>query len=157
MKYISKHISYADAIYSDTAKRKGIANIPGPVELVRMKILATRIYEPVVAYFGVKVYVSSFFRNVVLNKLIGGSKSSQHCLGEAMDIDADYYGKITNKQLFHYIKDNFEFDQLIWEYGTDSNPDWVHVSYTTRKTNRKQALRTRRVNGKTTTEIWNLD
>lgn len=151
---ISKHMSYSDAIYSDTAKRVGIGNYPSQVEINNMKLLAEKVYEPLVEHFNVHVYVSSVFRNKVLNKLIGGSKNSQHCLGEAMDIDADYYDIITNKQLFDYIRDNLEFDQLIWELGTDVTPAWVHVSFTNRYPNRKQILKTRKVRGKTKTELW---
>jgi len=153
---ISKHISYSDAIYSDTAKRKGIGNYPTQAEIDRMKILAEKVYEPIVEHFGVHIYVSSFYRNVVLNKLIGGSKSSQHCSGEAIDIDADYFGRITNKQIFDYVKDNLEFDQLIWEMGTNTNPAWIHVSFTERKPNRKQILKTKSVNGKTKTETYSV-
>ena len=143
MLQISEHISYAEAIYSDTAKREGINNYFTQEQLVRMKLVAEKVYERVVAYLGVPVYISSFFRNSVLNAFLGGSDTSQHVLGEAMDLDADFYDRITNKQIFDYIKDNLEFDQLIWEKGTDEEPSWVHVSYTERRPNRKQILRTR--------------
>lgn len=126
---ISPHISYKEAVYSDTAKRLGIINIPDFEQLSKMVTVANEIFEPVRKHFGVPIHVSSFFRSAELNKVIGGSKTSQHVLGEAMDIDADKYGKITNRQLFNYIKDNLKFDQLIWEFGTDKEPDWIHVSF----------------------------
>lgn len=126
---VSPHVSYKEAVYSDTAKRLGIINIPDFEQLSKMVIVANEIFEPVRNHFGVPIYVSSFFRSIELNKVIGGSKTSQHVLGEAMDIDADKYGKITNKQIFNFIKDNLEFDQLIWEFGTDDEPNWVHVSF----------------------------
>ena len=55
--------------------------------------------------------------------------TSQHCQGRALDLDADVFGRVTNAEIFHYIKDCLDFDQLIWEFGDDSNPAWVHVSY----------------------------
>ena len=132
---ISPHISYKEAVYSDTAKKLGIINIPDFEQLSKMVTVANEIFEPVRKHFGVPIHVSSFFRSIELNKVIGGSKTSQHVLGEAMDIDADKYGKITNRQLFNYIKDNLKFDQLIWEFGTDKEPDWIHVSF--KKTNNR--------------------
>jgi len=140
MENISPHITYAEAIHSDTAKRLGISNIPDEKQLLRMQDLATRIFEPIRAHFGVPIYISSFFRSSALNRALKGAKMSQHMLGEAMDIDAEKYGKITNKQIFEFIRDNLEFDQLLWEFGTEIEPDWVHISFTTNKPNRKQVL-----------------
>ena len=137
---ISPHISYEEATYSDTAKRLGIDNIPNFEQLCKMVIVATKVFEPLRNYFGVPIHISSFFRTIELNKAIGGSKTSQHVLGEAIDIDADKYGKITNKQIFNFIKDNLEFDQLIWEFGTNDEPNWVHVSFKEGK-NRHQVLK----------------
>jgi zinc D-Ala-D-Ala carboxypeptidase len=74
--------------------------------------------------------------------------------GEAMDLDADVFGKVTNAQIFHYIKDNLEFDQLIWEFGTDDNPAWVHVSLS-KNNNRNQILVAKKVEGKTVYEFYN--
>jgi len=138
---ISEHISYAESIHSDAAIRAGLNNYFTQKQLATMKVTAEKIYEPLISHFGVPIYVSSFFRTKELNILIGGSSSSQHCLGEAIDMDASFYGRITNKQIFDYIKYNLEFDQLIWEKGTDIEPGWVHCSYRTRKPNRKQILR----------------
>jgi zinc D-Ala-D-Ala carboxypeptidase len=156
MPQVSTHCSYAEAIYSDTAKREGINNYFTSEQLARMKIVAEEVYERVVAYFGVQVYISSFFRNSVLNAFLGGSDTSQHVLGEAMDLDADFYGRITNKQIFDYVKDYLEFDQLIWEKGTDEEPSWVHVSFTTRRPNRKQILKTKTVDGQTKTVNYSV-
>jgi NADH dehydrogenase FAD-containing subunit len=83
-----------------------------------------------------------------LNKAIGGASSSQHCTGEAIDIDMDGT-EISNKQVFDFIKEHLEFDQLIWEFGTDANPDWVHVSYESTGKQRKQVLKAVK-QGKTT-------
>lgn len=156
MKDISKHITYNEAVYSDTAKRLGIKNTPNEEQLVNMKIVANFVFEPLYRHFNTKIGISSFYRSKALNKAVNGSKSSQHIKGEAIDIDADIFGKITNKQIFDFIKDNLEFDQLIYEYGTDENPDWVHVSYTIDRPNRKQMLRTSKVNGKPKTETYSV-
>jgi hypothetical protein len=100
-------------------------------------------------HFGVPIHISSGYRSEALNKFIKGSSSSQHCKGEAIDIDMDGSSSgVTNADVYNFIKDNLEFDQLIWEFGTDKNPDWVHVSYTKGK-NRKQKLKAVRANGKT--------
>jgi len=156
MQKVSEHITYAQAIYSDTAKRHGINNWFTPIHLERMKLLAENVYERLVGYFGSAIYISSFFRNKELNTLLGGSKTSQHASGEAMDIDADYYGGITNRQIFDHIKDFLEFDQLIWEKGTDECPAWVHVSFTNRRPNRKQILKTKTVDGKAKTFAYSV-
>jgi len=124
---ISKHISYKEGTHSNTATRRRIRNEPNETQLEAMKLLAKKVFEPLRIHFDKPIRVNSFFRSAALNKAIGGSRTSQHCTGEAIDIDAT--NGITNKQLFDYIKDNLEFDQLIWEYGTDEEPDWVHVSY----------------------------
>ena len=140
MESISPHISYSEATLSDTAKRLGIPNIPNEEHLARMRILAERVFEPLRQHFGVPIYISSFFRSSALNASVGGSTSSQHVLGEAMDLDAEKFGGITNKEIFEFIKNNLEFNQLIWEGGTSDEPDWIHVSYTNRYPNRKQIL-----------------
>ena len=136
---ISKHISYKEATQSNTAIRKGIENIPDATQLKAMKALAQNVFEPVRSYFNKPIRVNSFFRSVALNKAIGGSSSSQHCKGEAIDIDAT--NGFTNKQIFDYIRDNLEFDQLILEYpDSKGEASWIHVSYTNKRENRKQIL-----------------
>lgn len=112
-----------------------------------MQITAEHIFEPLRNHFGEQIYVSSFYRSPELNKAIGGSSSSQHCEGEAIDID-DVYSKATNADFFNYIKDKLEFDQLIWEFGDDNNPAWVHASYRLGK-NRMRVLKAIKENGRT--------
>jgi len=146
---ISKHLSLAEVTRSETAKRNGIDNTPTAEHLENFKLLSEKVFEPVRLHFGVPIYISSGYRSEALNKLIKGSSSSQHCKGEAIDIDMDgSSSNVTNADIYNFIKDNLDFDQLIWEFGTDKNPDWVHVSYTKGK-NRKQKLKAVRLNGKT--------
>lgn len=132
---------------SATAIKHGIANEPSLEHLTNLKAVAINIFQPCRDYFGKPLAVTSGYRSPELNDLIGGSKRSQHSKGEALDLDAQVYGGFTNAELFHYIKDNLEFDQLIWEFGNDQEPDWIHCSYTTN--NRGEVLRAYRHNGKT--------
>jgi hypothetical protein len=145
---ISKHLSLAEVSRSETAKRRGINNTPSGEHLENFKKLAENIFEPIREHFGVPIHISSGYRSKELNAAVGGSSSSQHCQGEAIDIDMDGTS-ITNAEIFNYIKDNLEFDQLLWEFGTNTNPDWVHVSYESTGKQRKQILKVIKANGKT--------
>ena len=151
---VSKNISYKEATHSTTAKRLGIDNTPDAEQFSNMIYVAENVFQPVREHFGVPIYVSSFFRSEALNSAIRGSSSSTHMKGEAMDLDADVFGKVTNAQIFHYIKDNLEFDQLIWEFGTETEPAWVHVSLS-KGNNRNQILVAKKVEGKTVYEFYN--
>jgi hypothetical protein len=146
---LSTNLSLAEVTRSETAKRRGISNMPTPEHIENFKKLAINIFQPIREHFGKPILISSGYRSAELNKAIGGSLSSQHCSGEAIDIDMDGTD-ITNAQIFNYIKDNLNFDQMIWEFGTDTNPDWVHVSFSASKPQRKQILVAKKVNGKTT-------
>ena len=145
---LSENLSLAEVIRSETAKRNGISNKPNPRHLENLKIIAVNIFQPIRNFFQRAVHLSSGYRSEELNAFINGSKSSQHCTGEALDIDMDGT-EVTNKEVFDYIKDNLEFDQLIWEFGTNDNPDWVHVSYKASGKQRKQILKAIKVKGKT--------
>ena len=145
---ISKHISYKEGVYSITATRRGINNTPNDEQLSNMELIAEEVFEPLRVYVGGPIKINSFFRSPDLNTAIGGSKTSQHCKGQAMDID-DTFGKMTNAEMYHWIKDNLDFDQMIWEFGDDDNPDWVHVSYVSPEDNRNRCLKAYRENGKT--------
>jgi len=134
---ISKYITLAEATTSQTAVRKNIPNIPNEKELENMKHVAVNVFDKVREHFGKPIRVSSFFRCLRLNNAVGGSKTSQHIKGMAIDMQGT--NGLTNAEIFHYIKDNLEFDQLIWEYGTEQEPAWVHVSLVKGK-NRKQVL-----------------
>lgn len=146
---LSKNLSLAEVTKSATAKRRGIANEPTIDHLENLKAVAENIFQPIREEFMCPIFVSSGYRSEALNEAIGGSKTSQHSKGEAIDLDADVHGVITNADIFHYALDRLDFDQLIWEFGTDENPDWVHISYTKDKRNRHQVLKAVRVNGKT--------
>lgn len=145
---LSKNLTLAEVIRSETAKRKGISNMPTPEHIENFKKLAINVFQPIRDHFGVSIHISSGYRSKALNTAIGGSLSSQHCQGEAIDIDMDGTD-ITNAQIFHFIKDNLIWDQMIWEFGTDKNPDWVHVSYKSTGKQRKQILKAIKTNGKT--------
>jgi hypothetical protein len=145
---LSKHLALAEVMRSETAKRKGISNMPTPEHIENFKKLAENVFEPIREHFGVPVHLSSGYRSAALNKAVGGASSSQHCKGEAIDIDMDGT-TVTNKQIFDFIKANVNFDQLIWEFGTDSNPDWVHVSYNSDGAQRKQILKAVKKGGAT--------
>lgn len=129
MENISANITWAEATKSNTAIKRGIDNSPNEEQLANMKLVAEKIFQPLREHFGVAIGVSSFFRGEELNQAIGGAKSSQHMSGHAMDIDADIYGNLTNKMIFDWIVENVEFDTIIWEFGTNDEPAWVHVSY----------------------------
>ena len=145
---LSKNLMLAEVTRSETAKRRGISNMPTPEHIENFKLLAERVFQPIREHFGKPIIISSGYRSKALNTAIGGALSSQHCQGEAIDIDMDGTD-ITNAQVFNYIKDNLEFDQLIWEFGTDTNPDWVHVSYESKGKQRKQILRALKNGGAT--------
>ena len=145
---ISKHISYKEGVYSNTATRRGIENDPNDEQLKCMETIAEEIFEPLREYVGGPIKINSFFRSPELNKAIGGSGKSQHCKGQAIDID-DTYGKMTNAEMYHWIKEHLDFDQMIWEFGDDDNPAWVHVSYVSAEDNRNRCLKAYKENGKT--------
>ena len=145
---ISKHISDKEGVYSTTAMRRNIDNTPTDDHLHFMQIIAEEIFEPLRTYVGGPIKINSFYRSPELNTAIGGSKTSQHCKGQAMDID-DTFGRCTNAEMYWFIKQRLNFDQMIWEFGDDKNPDWVHVSYVSEEQNRNRCLQAYKENGKT--------
>ena len=145
---ISDNITYAEAIHSETAKRKGIDNTPNPTQIEAMKLVAEKVFQPLRKWVGGPIKVNSFFRSADLNEAIGGSKTSQHCKGQAIDID-DTFGHAINAVMYRWIKENLDFDQMIWEFGDDKNPNWVHVSYVSEDKNRNRCLKAYKEDGKT--------
>ena len=151
MEKISKHISYKEGVYRTTALRKDIANNPNEEQLNNMKLIAEKIFEPLRAWVGGPIKINSFFRGEPVNTAIGGSTRSQHMKGQAIDIDDTFRHK-TNAEMYHYIKDNLDFDQMVWEFGTEypnGNPNWVHISWVSHRPNRKQEVIAIKKNGKT--------
>jgi zinc D-Ala-D-Ala carboxypeptidase len=141
---LSEHFTLAEMTLSPTAIRKGISNTPNAQAIKNLKALCNNVLEPLRAHIGGPIKISSGYRSEGLNSLIGGSKSSQHKTGQAVDIDL----KNKSAEAFKWIIANLDYDQIIWEFGNDSQPDWIHVSYST-KINRKIAMRAIKSNGKT--------
>ena len=129
MKRISKHISYKEAVGSNYAKQKGIKNKPNEEQVENMKLLAEKVFEPLREWVDAPIKVNSMFRSLELNTALKGSKTSSHMKGEAMDITS--MGGKSNLEMFHYIRTELDFDQLIWEFGKE--PKWLHVSYQQRQ------------------------
>ena len=149
---ISEHISLKEGVKSHTATRLNIDNPPRNLDLINMKTIAEKVFEPLRSWVGGPIAINSFYRSPKLNSAIGGSTSSQHCIGCAIDID-DNYGYKTNAQMFEYVKNNLDYDQMIWEFGTDENPNWIHISYVSEDTNRRRLLKASKTNGKTTYSV----
>jgi hypothetical protein len=147
---ISEHLDLSELIRSESAKRNGISNMPTEAHIANLKLLAEKIFEPIRNNFRCPIHVSSGYRSKELNAKVGGATTSQHSSGEAIDLDMDGTPNgVTNKMIFDYIYKNLDFDQLIWEFGTNENPDWVHVSYESTGKQRKQVLKAYKENGKT--------
>lgn len=141
---LSTNFTLEELTHSATAIRKGIDNTPSEEIILKLKDLCDNVLQPLRDHFGI-IHVSSGYRCVELNKLIGGAKTSQHTKGEAADIKLP---SGDNYLLFKYIEENLEFDQLIYEFGTDKQPQWIHVSFNEGH-NRKEVLRAYKINGKT--------
>ena len=143
---LTENFTLQEMIRSNTAEAKRIVNIPDANQINFIRELCINILQPVRDEFGVPIRISSGFRSPKLNVAIGGSSSSQHCAlrGAAADVQMDEM----NAEIFNYIKNELIFDQLIWEFGSDENPDWVHVSFH-KGNNRKEILKAIKVNGKT--------
>jgi len=136
---ISKHVSLREGIFSQTATRRDLDNTPNEEQLENMKLIGEKVFEPLREWVGGPIKINSFFRGLPLNTAIGGAKSSQHMKGQAMDID-DTFGHATNAEMYEWVKENLDFDQMIWEFGTDKNPNWVHISYVSPEKNRNRCL-----------------
>jgi zinc D-Ala-D-Ala carboxypeptidase len=152
---LSTNLMLSEVIRSESAKRGGISNAPSQPHLKNLVTIATNVFQPIRDHFGVPIHISSGYRSPELNRLVGGSTSSQHSSGEALDIDMDGTAHpVTNKMVFDFILNNLEFDQLIWEFGSAQNPDWVHVSYKANGPQRKQVLRAVKKGGRTIYEPY---
>lgn len=152
--HLSKNLTLKEVTKSTTAKRLGLENKPDDPQITNLKLIAEHVFQPLRDHFDVPIYVSSGYRSPKLNSTIGGSPTSQHCQGRALDLDADVFGKVTNAEIFHYIKDCLDFDQLIWEFGDDTNPAWVHVSYNSPTENRGRVMRAQKDSVGTYYKLW---
>ena len=148
MRQISEHISYKEGVHSNTALRLNLDNNPNAEQLQCMHDIGLYLFEPLREWVGGPIKINSFYRGEPVNTAIGGSRRSQHMKGQALDLD-DTFGHKTNAEMFHYIKDNLDFDQMIWEFGDDDNPNWIHVSYVAHRSNRKKLTLAKKVEGKT--------
>ena len=137
---LSAHVTLKEFQVSGIATLRGIKNEMSLSQIESAKLLCESVFEPLRLYLNTPIQISSGFRSLQVNKMIGGAKTSQHIKGEAMDLQIGAKG-------FYFIKDKLNFDQLIWEFGNDENPQWVHVSFS--KRNRKQVLKATKKNGKT--------
>ena len=138
---LSENLTLSEVIRSESAKRYQITNMPTEEHLENLKQLAKNIFQPIRDHFNVPIRISSGYRSAALNKKIGGAANSQHSTGQAIDIDM-IGTEVTNADIFNFVKDNLKFDQLIWEFGNDTEPDWVHISWS--KKPRKQILKAKR-------------
>lgn len=135
---LSAHFTLGELVDSPTARKRGIDNTPTEEVVERLRAVVLEVLEPARIALGMPIRVTSGYRSPALNSAVGGAKSSQHMLGEAVDISCD-----DNKRLYEWLRDHTTYDQLIWEKGNDRAPLWIHVSYTTRRPNRKQIRRIR--------------
>jgi hypothetical protein len=140
---LSKHLSRAEFERSDAATNYGISNSMNSGQLAKAMALAENCFEPIREHLGKPIRVNSGYRSPAVNKRIGGALTSQHSLGEAIDLD------LHDRDLFEWIIDNVVYDQLIYEAGNDTEAAWFHISYREGH-NRKQVLRMIKKGGKST-------
>jgi len=145
---LSANFTLKELTRSDTATRLGLDNTPDAQALENLKILCEKVLQPVREHFGKSVTVNSGYRSPESNAAVGGSKTSDHCKGQAADIEI---AGVANADLAQWIMDNLEYTQLILEFYTSGIPDsgWVHVSYDPNNL-KKQELTATKVAGKTT-------
>ena len=152
---LSKNLSLDEVIYSQTALRRDIDNTPTEEHIENLKYVAEKIFQPIREHFGVPIYVSSGYRSNDLNEAIGGSPRSFHSHGMALDLDQDGRNKgVSNSDVFYFIKDNLPFTELIWEFGDENNPNWVHVAIASGREDEKNIKIAQKVNNQTIYSKW---
>ena len=152
---LSTNLSLSETTKSNTAIRRGIDNTPTDAHIENLKYLAEKVFQPIRDHFGSSIFVSSGYRSKALNEAIGGSQRSFHSHGCALDLDMDgRSNKITNADIFNYIKENLPYSELIWEFGTEDNPNWVHVAIAKGREDEKNAKIAYKVDGKTKYKKW---
>lgn len=139
---ISENISFKEATYSQTASKLKIKNNPTEAHIKNMKTVAEKVFQPLREFAGHPIRINSFYRSADLCEAIKSSRNSQHTKGQAIDLST--MGEKSNADLFNFIKENLDFDQIIWEFGSDEEPQWIHVSYVNKKANRKNVLKATR-------------
>ena len=155
---LSKNLSLNEVVRSDTAMRRGIDNTPTEEHLKNLKYIAEKVFQPIREHFGVPIYISSGYRSKELNEAIGGSPRSFHSHGMALDLDQDGRNKgVSNADVFYYIKENLQFTELIWEFGDETNPNWVHVAIAPGREDEKKIKIAERIDNRTTYSTWNRD
>jgi len=155
---LSKNLSLSEVIYSQTAIRRDIDNNPTEAHIENLKYVAEKVFQPIREHFGVPIYISSGYRSKALNEAIGGSQTSFHSHGMALDLDQDGRNKgVSNADVFYYIKNNLPFTELIWEFGDETNPNWVHVAIASGRENEKNIKIAQKVNNRTTYSKWDRD
>jgi len=150
---ISDNISYKEATYSQTAAKHQIKNVPTETHLKNMKVTADKVFQPLRKWCEHPIRINSFYRSPELCEKIGSTTKSQHTKGQAIDMTTK--GEKSNRELFEWLKENSDFDQMIWEFGgdpaqEDSSPQWIHISYVSKKANRNRILRAVRKGTQTT-------
>ena len=147
---LSKNLWLSEVTKSNTAIRRGIDNNPTELHIANLKYLAEKVFQPIREHFGCPIFVSSGYRSKALNEAIGGSQRSFHSHGMALDLDMDGKSQnISNADIFNFIKDNLEYTELIWEFGNENKPDWVHVAIAKGREQEKNAKIAYREDGKT--------
>ena len=155
---LSNNLSLAEVIKSNTAIRRGIDNTPTDLHIANLRYLAEQVFQPIREHFDSAIFVSSGYRSKALNEAIGGSQRSFHSHGMALDLDQDgRSNSVTNTDIFYYIKDNLPFSELIWEFGDEDKPDWVHVAIAKGRESEKNTKIAYRENGKTKYKKWDRD
>ena len=149
LEMLSKYMTLEEATRSRTASRNGIDNQPTKFHYENMRFVADNIFDKVREFVGSPVTCSSFYRSKQLNSLVGGSSTSFHTLGAAIDLRL-LGGSKTYAEVFEYIRVNLKFSELIWEYGNDEEPDWVHVAYASGD-ERAKVKKVQKVNGE---NVW---
>ena len=139
---LSKNFTYEELIHSNVAERKGLKNRPKTKEeekkvIENLRALCIEVLQPLRDYLGKPVVISSGYRSEEVNRMVGGVKGSQHLRGEAVDIHVENTEHLL--KIMHFIMDETDFDQLIWERDK-AGTQWVHVSYRRYGVNKHQVL-----------------
>lgn len=140
---LSENFNLNEFCKSETAIENDIKNLPDDKKMINIMLLVGNVMQPLRTHLKRPIRITSGFRNILVNYLIKGSDTSDHVQGKACDFKCDNMA-----DAFEFIKNNLNYDQLIWEFGDDISPDWIHVSYRSQN-NRMQVLIATKENGST--------